>query len=164
MIAMPWLVATLTVLAGYLLGAIPFGYIIARMRGVDIFQHGSGNIGATNVGRILVRPYGVLAFVLDFAKGAVPVGLAILLTREFADDLWQLGYVQVGAGLAAFLGHLFPIYLGFRGGKGVAAGAGVVLMLVPIPFAVGLFVWIVTLLASRAVSLASIAAVIALVG
>ena len=159
---MPWLVAILTVLAAYFIGAVPFGYLVARMRGVNIFEHGSGNIGATNVGRVLGRPLGLFVFALDFAKGASPVALALLLKPHFNDDLWQRGYVEVAAGLTAFLGHLFPIYLKFRGGKGVATGAGAVLVLVPIPFVIGLFVWIVVLAASRMVSLASIGAVLAL--
>src|SRR5476651_2000848 len=97
MIAMPWLVAILTVLAAYLIGAIPFGYLVARMRGVNIFEHGSGNIGATNVGRVLGRPLGILVFALDFAKGAGPVALAIFLKGYFDDDLWRGGYVEVTA-------------------------------------------------------------------
>ena len=159
---MPWLVAILTILAAYLIGAIPFGYLVARMRGINIFEHGSGNIGATNVGRVLGRRLGILVFALDFAKGAGSVLLAILLGRCVLDELWQRGYIEVAAGLAAFLGHLFPIYLRFHGGKGVATGAGAVLVLVPIPFLIGLLVWMVVVAVSRMVSLASIVAVLAL--
>lgn len=159
---MSWLIAILAVLAAYFIGAIPFGYLIARARGVNIFEEGSGNIGATNVGRILGRPWGVLVFVLDFAKGAGPVALALLLKPSFDEELWSRGYVEVAAGLAAFLGHLFPVYLRFRGGKGVAAGCGAVLVLLPMPTLVGLFVWFVLLCATRYMSLASIAAVLAL--
>ena len=156
------LAALLTVLAAYLAGAIPFGFLVARMRGVNIFEHGSGNIGATNVGRILGRPWGFLVFVLDFAKGAASVGLALLLKPHFDDDLWSHGYVEVAAGMAAFLGHLFPVYLRFRGGKGVAAGLGAVSILLPTPTLAGLFVWFVLLAATRTMSLASIAAVLVL--
>src|SRR5277367_5902852 len=85
---MPWLVAILTLLAAYLIGAIPFGYLIARWHGVDIFAEGSGNIGATNVGRVLGRKFGVFVFVLDFAKGAGPVALALALKAHFDDELW----------------------------------------------------------------------------
>src|ERR1019366_6783581 len=112
------MLAILVILAAYLIGAIPFGYLVARWRGVNIFAHGSGNIGATNVGRILGRKFGLLVFVLDFAKGAGPVALAMLMKRHFDDELWSRGYVEVAAALAAFLGHLFPIYLRFHGGKG----------------------------------------------
>src|SRR5947208_5009153 len=116
----------LTVLGAYLVGGVPFGYLVARWRGVDIFCAGSGNIGATNVGRILGRRFGILVFVLDFAKGALPVLAASLL--PVGQDLTALppGSAAVAAAVAAFLGHLFPIYLGLRGGKGVATGAGTV--------------------------------------
>src|SRR5947209_20364134 len=99
----------LLIAAGYLIGSIPFGYLVARARGVDIFAHGSGNIGATNVGRVLGRRYGLLVFALDCAKGALPVGAALLAGYD--------GWVAVGTGLAAFLGHLFPLFLGLRGRK-----------------------------------------------
>src|SRR5947199_9468275 len=99
----------LTLLASYLLGAVPFGYLVARWRGVDIFRHGSGNIGATNVGRVVGRPFGVLVFVLDFAKGAVPVALANVAAQQLQPA--TSAYLGVGAGLAAFLGHLFSPWL-----------------------------------------------------
>src|SRR6516165_5987590 len=104
----------LTVLGSYLIGAIPFGYLIARWRGVDILSHGSGNIGATNVGRILGRKFGILVFLLDFAKGAVPA----LIAGAFASADLPAEWLMVTAGISAFLGHLFPVYLRFRGGKG----------------------------------------------
>src|SRR6476469_8125134 len=126
-----WL-ALLTLLAAYLVGSIPFGYLIARARGVDIFHAGSGNIGATNVGRVLGRKFGILVFALDFAKGAVPVAVAGAIA-DGADGL--PGLLPSGAGLFAFLEHLVPVYLGFRGGKGVATGAGAVSVLVPGPAA-----------------------------
>ena len=142
-----WLFAILTLLAAYLLGAIPFGFLLARWHGVDIFTQGSGNIGATNVGRVLGRKVGVLVFALDFTKGAGAVALAIWVGAYFDDRLWSAGFVEVGAGMAAFLGHCFPIYLKFRGGKGIATGAGVVAVLLPMPMLVGLGVWIVVLCA-----------------
>ena len=160
---MPWLLAILTILVAYLIGAIPFGYLVARWQGVNIFEHGSGNIGATNVGRILGRKFGLLVFVLDFAKGAGPVALAMLVKRQFDDEIWSRGYVEVTAAMAAFLGHLFPIYLKFHGGKGVATGAGAVFVLLPIPAFVGLCVWTILICSTRLMSLASIAAVLALV-
>src|SRR5947209_20335094 len=106
---MDWLPMLLAPLAGYLIGSIPFGYLVARARGVDIFAQGSGNIGATNVGRVLGWRYGALVFALDFTKGALPVAAALLLDPA--------GWATIATGLAAFLGHLFPVYLGFRGGK-----------------------------------------------
>src|SRR3954447_6458190 len=108
-------VALLALVVAYLIGAIPFGWLIARSRGIDIFHAGSGNIGATNVGRVLGRKFGLLVFVLDFLKGAVPVAVA---KRFDAGADW----LPVAAGLAAFVGHMFPVYLHFRGGKGVATG------------------------------------------
>ncbi|HLN28611.1 MAG TPA: glycerol-3-phosphate 1-O-acyltransferase PlsY [Gemmataceae bacterium] len=153
--------ASLVILAAYLVGSIPFGYLIARWRGVDIFLEGSGNIGATNVGRVLGRRFGILVFLLDFAKGAVPVGVARWITgaegTAFPEDL-----VEVLAGLAAFLGHLFSIYLRFRGGKGVATAAGVVTVLVPVPTLGALLIWLSLLCATRYMSLASIIAAVGL--
>lgn len=146
----------------YLVGAIPFGWLVARARGVDIFAAGSGNIGATNVGRVLGRRFGILVFALDFAKGAAPVIAALLARRVLSDPFWNDGWLEVGAGLCAFLGHLFPVYLRFRGGKGVATGAGVVAVLVPLAGLAALVAWLVVVAASRYVSLASIVAAVVL--
>jgi glycerol-3-phosphate acyltransferase PlsY len=156
----PWAIIV-TALAGYLVGAIPFGYLIARARGVDIFQAGSGNIGATNVGRVLGRRFGILVLLLDFAKGAGPVLAARQLSLHWDTEL-PADALPVVAGLAAFLGHLFPVYLGFHGGKGVATGAGVVAVLVSLPALAALLTWIAVVCATRTVSLASLAAAAAL--
>src|SRR3954454_21307769 len=94
-------------LAAYLVGSIPFGWLIARMRGIDIVKEGSGNIGATNVGRVLGKPLGLLVFLLDFAKGAGPVAVAMWLAQNTETAL-RPGVLEVGTGLAAFLGHCFP--------------------------------------------------------
>src|SRR4051812_731387 len=110
------LIALLTLLVAYLIGAIPFGYLIARARGVDIFHAGSGNIGATNVGRVLGRRFGLLVFALDFAKGAVPVAVSGLLLSQSHEAIGPPNALRVGVALCTFLGHLFPVYLGFRGG------------------------------------------------
>jgi glycerol-3-phosphate acyltransferase PlsY len=151
-------VVVVTLLAAYLVGAIPFGYLVARARGVDIFAHGSGNIGATNVGRVLGRRLGILVFVLDCLKGAGPVAAALAVKTTLSDSYWTAGWLEVAAGLAAFLGHLFPVYLRFRGGKGVATGTGVVLVLMPIPTLAAAFAWVLVASASRYVSLASLGA------
>jgi acyl phosphate:glycerol-3-phosphate acyltransferase len=150
-----------TAVLAYLIGAIPFGYLIARWHGVDLFKHGSGNIGATNVGRVLGWQSGILVFLLDFAKGAGPVLLAQWLAKVLDSNAAGQG-LPVAAGLAAFAGHIFPIYLHFRGGKGVATGAGVVAVLLPWPALAALVTWIAVLMAWRYVSLASLAAVVAL--
>ncbi|HVK19415.1 MAG TPA: glycerol-3-phosphate 1-O-acyltransferase PlsY [Fimbriiglobus sp.] len=156
--------AALLLVASYLIGAIPFGYLVARMKGVDLFKAGSGNIGATNVGRILGRKYGVLVFVLDFLKGAGPVAAIVPLARSLDPDATDSADVlRVGAALLAFLGHLFPVYLGFRGGKGVATGAGAVFVLVPGPAALAALTWVLAALTTRYVSFASVAGVVALV-
>jgi len=145
----------LGVIAAYLIGSIPFGYLIARARGVDIFKAGSGNIGATNVGRVIGRKWGLLVFALDVLKGALPIAAMRWLTDV---PEWA-----VAAGLAAMLGHLFPIYLRFHGGKGVATGFGVVAVLLPAPAAIAFLIWLTVVATTRYVSLASIAAVIALI-
>jgi acyl phosphate:glycerol-3-phosphate acyltransferase len=153
----------LTALAAYLVGSVPFGYLVARARGVDLFHAGSGNIGATNVGRVLGLKFGLLVFLLDFAKGAVPVLLARLLPQP-ADVELPPHTLPVTAGVAAFLGHLFPVYLRFRGGKGVATGAGVVTVLVPVPALLAVAAWGLVLALTRYVSLASLTAAAALCG
>jgi acyl-phosphate glycerol 3-phosphate acyltransferase len=147
----------LTLLISYLVGAIPFGYLVARGRGVDILQKGSGNIGATNVGRVLGRPFGILVFLLDFAKGALPALFASIWASAHELDL-PADSLPVAAAVAALLGHLFPVYLHFRGGKGVATAAGAVGVLLPGPAAAALLSWLAIVLASRYVSLASLAA------
>jgi acyl-phosphate glycerol 3-phosphate acyltransferase len=150
---MPSVPVLVGVLLSYLLGAVPFGYLIARSRGVDIFRAGSGNIGATNVGRVLGRRLGILVFVLDFLKGAVPTAVMA----------YAFGVSEgVFAGLAAVLGHMFPVYLRFRGGKGVATGFGVVAVLLPGATLVAALVWVAVLAATRYVSLASVLAALAL--
>jgi acyl-phosphate glycerol 3-phosphate acyltransferase len=145
----------LAIFFSYLLGAVPFGYIVARLRGVDIFHAGSGNIGATNVGRVLGRKFGFFVFVLDFLKGALPVAL----TGHY---LSEVPWAAVAAGLAAFVGHMFPVYLRFRGGKGVATATGVVAVLLPGPTAAALLVWVSVVAAAGYVSLASVLAALTL--
>jgi acyl-phosphate glycerol 3-phosphate acyltransferase len=144
---MPSLQATIGVLVSYLVGAVPFGVVVARAKGVDLFKVGSGNIGATNVGRALGRRYGVLVFLLDFAKGAVPAALMLAAFGTAAG---------VAAGLAAVLGHLFPLYLKFRGGKGVATGLGAVAVLLPGPTAAAALAGVTVLVSTRYMSLASL--------
>lgn len=146
--------AWLAVLAAYLLGAVPFGWLVARMKGVDLRSVGSGNIGATNAMRALGKPLGITVFLLDVAKGAVPVfffASAFDLTDDAALTL------RVLCGAAAVVGHCFPIYLGFKGGKGVATGCGALIALDPLIFSVAGLVWLAVFYSLRYVSLASIA-------
>jgi acyl phosphate:glycerol-3-phosphate acyltransferase len=153
------LIALLALVASYLIGAIPFGWLVARARGVDIFQVGSGNIGATNVGRILGRKYGLLVFALDFAKGAVPVLVAGRLPADAHAALGLPDALRVGCAVATFLGHMFPVYLGFRGGKGVATGLGTVLVLVPGPALLAAAAALAVVCGTRMISAGSLAAV-----
>lgn len=161
------LIAVVILVASYLFGAVPFGYLIARAKGVDLFKVGSGNIGATNVGRVLGKKFGIAAFVLDFLKGAIPVAVAVPVAKALdptaPDALGHESALRVLAGLLAFLGHLYPVYLKFKGGKGVATGAGVMAVLVPVPFVVALLAWIAITVSTRYVSAGSIAAAVALV-
>jgi glycerol-3-phosphate acyltransferase PlsY len=121
----PWLAAVL-VIGGYLLGSIPFGVIATRLAGLgDIRQVGSGNIGATNVLRTGRKDLAALTLIGDGAKGAVAVGLAHLIALRYVPTLEPLACALAGG--AAFFGHLFPVWLGFRGGKGVATFLGVLL-------------------------------------
>jgi len=155
--------AVALILLAYLIGAIPFGYLIGRARGVNLFREGSGNVGATNAARILGRPLGAVVFALDFLKGALPVALIAPLAEAWVAEAIPREILRVGAAAAAFLGHLFPVYLGFRGGKGVATGAGAVAVLVPVAAAIAFGTWLLALLATRIVSLASLAAALVLV-
>jgi len=150
----------------YLVGSIPFAWIVARLwAGVDIRTVGSGNVGATNVSRVLGRKGFVVVFALDAAKGALPVLLLPGLVAPGSGGAPAAGgseHVRIACGLAAILGHMFPVYLRFRGGKGVATGAGVMGALVPIPAACAFGVFLAILLASRYVSLGSVCASVAL--
>lgn len=153
-------------LLAYFMGAIPFGVIIARSKGVDLRQRGSGNIGATNVGRVLGRRFGYVCFLLDCGKGFVPVLAAGLWLRRQGAGLepaQQAAWLAVA--LLAVLGHMFSVFVGFRGGKGVATSLGVVLGFYPFFTFAGLAafgVWIIVVLIWRYVSLASIVAAVAL--
>lgn len=143
-------------LAAYFLGSIPFGLLIAKLRGRgDIREAGSGNIGAANVTRVVGVGAGVLTLLLDAAKGF----LAVLLASRFTGG--KVTWVMI-AGIATILGHLFPVWLRFRGGRGVATGAGVFLMICPQAVAGAMVLWILVVAFWRYVSLGSIAAAAAL--
>ena len=153
--------ATLIALAifAYLLGAIPFGFIFGKLKGIDLRKTGSGNIGATNAGRVLGKKYAYICFGLDALKGFVPMILAKLVIGEQASmvQIWLWLFV----GSSAILGHIFPVYLKFKGGKGVSTSLGMVLGLWPyytVPGLLSFAVWIVTLYLWRYVSLSSIVA------
>jgi acyl phosphate:glycerol-3-phosphate acyltransferase len=149
----------LIILLAYLIGSIPFGYLIVKSRGEgDIRATGSGGTGATNVTRRAGRAAGVLTLALDAAKGAVAVLLARwLLTDDFGVNWWV-----AGAAIAAIAGHVFPVWLGFRGGKGVATGLGVFACLAPLAVLCVAPVFVAVVWATRYVSLGSITASAAL--
>jgi acyl phosphate:glycerol-3-phosphate acyltransferase len=155
-------------LAGYLLGSIPTGLLVGKARGIDIRQHGSGNIGATNVSRTLGKKLGIFVFVCDTLKGVLAVRLGIFLSQYCATAHHGSGHFFLSASLAGILGgitvilgHNFPVWLKFKGGKGVATSLGMVIGLVPLAAAVALAVWIAVFLTTRYVSLASILGAIA---
>ena len=164
--AMHWLVAALVAFA---CGSIPFGPIVARLRGIDLRTVGSGNIGATNVGRALGWKWGVLVYVLDAIKGAAPVlaagAMAGILGKPADEvapaDMWWWLLMPI----AAVLGHMFSPFVGFKGGKGVATGSGAMLAVWPTltgPLLVAIGLWAVLLAATRYMSVASMAAAISI--
>lgn len=147
----------ITIAAAYLCGSIPFGLLIARgVAGIDIREAGSKNIGATNVGRVLGAKWGVAALLLDALKGLLPV---VLIPRCFAESgTGWFDLLQVVAGVSAVIGHMFPVWLNFRGGKGVATSLGVVTVLTPIGSLAAFGGFALCMLASRIVALSSIVA------
>ena len=147
--------ALLIALGAFLLGSIPTGYLVARAKGVDIRKHGSGNIGATNVFRTLGKPLGIFVFLVDALKGFAAVWLG---ARYGGGSDWS----GILAAVAAIAGHNYTPWLGFKGGKGIATSAGVLLALMPLAVLSIAIVWIVVFKVSRYVSLASICAAAAL--
>ena len=145
----------LGVLVAYLLGAVPTSYLVARrFGGIDLREHGSKNLGATNLYRVMGWRYAIPAGAFDVAKGAIPV---VLVAPWVGPSAW----LPVVLGLAAIVGHVFSLFLRFHGGKGVATAAGAVLGLAPLPLAVSAAVWIVLVWATRYVSVASMAGAVA---
>jgi len=151
----------LVAFVGYLLGSCPNGYLISAAHGVDIRNEGSGNIGATNVLRVIGKKWGYLVFFLDALKGflAVRIAFALAVLDPGINRPELLGIV---AAVSCILGHTFPVWLRFRGGKGVATSAGVLLGLMPIAMISVLLVWAILFKVTRYVSIASIAAAAAL--
>lgn len=139
---------------GYLAGSIPFAFLLARRRGVDLRLAGSGNVGAANVLRTSGVPNAVLALVLDAAKGSV----AVLLAQRFSVE----PATPVAGGLAAIIGHIYPVWLGFRGGKGVATAGGVFVVLTPTAVAVAGAVFALAIWVTRYVSVGSMSAAVTL--
>lgn len=161
-------------LIAFLAGSVPFGLFIAKAKGVNIREHGSGNIGATNVLRVIGKPYGVACLLLDFLKGFLPTVLALsvyliagknpqmsleslrgISTTFPAADAWQAQTLVILTGLAAILGHNYSPWIGFKGGKGIATSGGVLVALMPVGVVVLLAVWALLFFTTRYVSVAS---------
>ena len=142
--------ALLMVFFAYLLGSVPTGFLLGRFSGVDVRRAGSGNVGATNVARVVGKKQGLLTLLGDAAKGFVPVYLSVYLGFDPA--------ITALAALAAFLGHLYPLFLKFQGGKGVATALGIFLSLAPMATVVVVFVFAFVAMVSRMISPGSLVA------
>jgi glycerol-3-phosphate acyltransferase PlsY len=159
---MLFLIGSAICLLSYFIGSIPTGYLVGRSRGIDIRQHGSGNIGATNIFRTLGKKFGIFVFVSDALKGLASVRVALAISEHFP----QAGILGPIAGIVAaiccILGHNFTCWLQFKGGKGIATSAGVLIGLMPLVCLVLLALWTLVFYASGYVSLASVAVSIGL--
>ena len=162
-------------LIAFLAGSIPFGLFIAKAKGVNIREHGSGNIGATNVLRVIGKPYGIACLILDFLKGFLPTLLAVSIyliagktpqlsiegLQHFGTtfplaDAWQAQTLIIVTGLAAILGHNYSPWIGFKGGKGIATSGGVLVALMPVAVLLLIVIWLLLFFSTRYVSIASI--------
>jgi acyl phosphate:glycerol-3-phosphate acyltransferase len=168
-------------LLAFLLGSIPFGLLMARAKGIDIRAHGSGNIGATNVMRVMGKKYGIPCLILDILKGFIPVAIAVNLVQITgrpvqvplglpeawvmelpATEALKVQFLHILTALAAVLGHNYSPWIGFKGGKGISTSAGVLLGLMPFAVLLLLVVWLLLILTTRYVSVASVGAACAL--
>jgi glycerol-3-phosphate acyltransferase PlsY len=149
-------------LISYLAGSIPAGYLVGRLRGIDIRKAGSGNIGATNVLRVMGRPFGYVVFLFDFLKGVGAVVLSAFILNHTGFVHRETELVGIAAGVLCVTGHVYPVWLGFKGGKGVATSIGVLFGLMPIAGVTVMVVWLTVYQTTKYVSVASIAAAVAL--
>jgi glycerol-3-phosphate acyltransferase PlsY len=149
-------------LLSYLIGSFPTGYLVGRLAGIDIRKVGSGNIGATNVLRVLGKPSGYTVFIFDFVKGTVAVTLSILIVSRVRPACHETELVGIITGVLCVIGHSYPVWLGFKGGKGVATSVGVLFGLMPVAAIIVMLVWLITFQTTKYVSVASIVAAIAL--
>jgi len=154
----------LAVICAYLVGAIPFAYIFGKLiGGIDVREHGSGNVGATNIARTIGKGPGVAVFVLDLLKGTVAVTLIpAIFGRVFPGFMEGRQYALILLGGAAIAGHIWTVFLNFKGGKGVSTTAGVMVGLDPVIFVCAMVIWAVVFFVWKYVSVASIAAAVAL--
>ena len=160
-------------LTAYLLGSIPFGLIVGKSQGIDIREHGSKNIGATNVWRVMGKKFGLITFACDLGKGWIAVALGQWIAAHWAVqvtlphlkeriDFFDPGFAGITAAIGCILGHNFPVWLRFKGGKGVATSLGVIFGMMPLAALIVFAIWGVVFKASRYVSLASLVAAVAL--
>ena len=158
-LSMSFILSILLILLSFLLGSIPIGFLLSRLKGVDIRAVGSGNIGATNVFRSVSKTLGIATFAGDALKGFAPAYVFPLLEQGLTGACPDSN-IGLLCGCAAIIGHNWPVFLRFKGGKGIATSAGVLLGIAPAAVAVGLLSWIILFAVSRYVSLASIGAAI----
>ncbi len=147
---MNWINFIISIAAAYLLGSLPFSYIFGKLRGIDIRNYGSGNVGATNALRVLGTKTGIITLLLDMGKGL----LAVEIGRYLMPGVNEGYYILIG--VIAITGHIFTIFLRFKGGKGVATSAGVFIDLLPLPCLLALLLFVIIVFISRYVSLGSI--------
>jgi glycerol-3-phosphate acyltransferase PlsY len=157
-----WSLALACGVVGYLLGSFPAGYFAGRLAGIDVRSVGSGNIGATNVLRVLGKRWGYPVFLIDAFKGFAAVRLAFLFVTFRPEAKAFAEYFAIFAAIMSVVGHSFPVWLRFKGGKGVATSAGALIGLMPLAVPLVFLVWVVVFETTRYVSLASIIAAIAL--
>lgn len=156
------LAIALTTLESYLLGSIPNGYIAGKISGIDVTKHGSGNIGATNVLRVLGKTYGYSVFFADAFKGFLAVRIALGIAAATQFPVAYAEYLGIAAAFFSVFGHTFPVWLGFKGGKGVATSAGAICGLMPLAALTIFLVWLLVFKLTRYVSIASTIAALAL--
>jgi glycerol-3-phosphate acyltransferase PlsY len=157
-----WFLVIACCLIGYLLGSFPAGYFAGRLAGVDVRTLGSGNIGATNVLRVLGKKWGYPVLAIDMLKGFAAVRLAFLLVNRWPEAKPYAEYIAILGAIMSVIGHSFPIWLRFKGGTGVATTAGALIGLMPLAVPLVFLVWVIVFETTRYVSLASIIAAIAL--
>jgi glycerol-3-phosphate acyltransferase PlsY len=155
-----WFLAIVCCVAGYLLGSFPAGYFAGRLAGVDVRTLGSGNIGATNVLRVLGKKWGLPVFAIDAFKGLAAVRAAFFFVQYWPEAKPYAEYFAILGAIMSVVGHSFPVWLRFKGGKGVATSAGAMIGLVPLAVPPVFLVWLIVFQTTRYVSLASIIAAV----
>ncbi len=159
------IITIILMIAGYLIGSIPFGLLMGKLNGVDIREHGSKNIGTTNTIRVLGKPKGLTAFIFEVLKGAIIIIIVKVLHANglYNPISWNGTPIYIIYGAPSIIGHVFPIYLKFKGGKAVAVSLGVVLSITPVPAVLCLIAFLILIYSTGYVSLGSTAATITVV-